>query len=199
MHNVNTHGLGCAHAARWACHVGAHCGRIVASPRPCRACAWSCHSRVVAHRRRVVGCRVVGRLLRAMSRVGPRRVAAPTRSCHGPVSPRTHALLCVVSQASSAVSQRFIAALLRHIATQQSPLSHDTIFVSQLPHQPGPARVCDAAGPCARLAMSWLMLVVSWRAAVRIVALLLRAQPCLPSPMSRYNSLYRDPAQADGQ
>ena len=165
MHSVHTHGPGCTNAAGWAGRVGAHRCRIVASPRPGRACARSCHSRVVEHRRRVAG-----RLLRAMSRVGSRRVAAPTRSCHGPVSPcargRCSASYRRPSRPRRSVVSQPYCAILRHNSRPSATIQflYRNSPISQAPRARAMPLALARGWPCHGSCWSCrgVLLSVSW-------------------------------------
>ena len=108
---------------------------------------------------------------------------ASCRACRSVPEPCRRALL------------RCITALLRRIVTQKVRPSHDTKFVSRLTPNGQAMRARAAACPACRPAVSQGLLAVSW--SCRDVLLAVSWPPCCaPSPaVSRYNLLYRDPAQ----
>ena len=177
VHSAHTHGPGCACTAP---RLGALSWRIerriVAPGRVVAGLLLQYRRPLVTIQNYIVKLRPMLRALRVVSRARP-------------------AVSQVVSQHATVVSQRCIAALLHHIATQMVATSHDTIFVSRLT----PGQVMRARTPLAPARRS----TVSQRCIVRVVGritALLHAPsrtrstvswPCVPV-VSRYNILYRD-------
>ena len=129
----------------------------------------------------------------------PRVVAVSQRmpGCFG------HCALCAMSRASCVVSWHIVASYHSPGALYRDPKSPPSTTIQFLYRNPLLARpsTCAAACPCARPAVSWPPLAVLQHLAPRQpgrVEPLLHAQASLPSPVSRYNSLYHDTTHADG-
>ena len=94
---------------------------------------------------------------------------------------------CCVCRSTPAPCSRALGAVSQPYCDTKAAPSHNTIFVLRLPHQPH--------APTHGLAVSWPFLAVLQavsQACSTIPWPLRHTQPSLPSPMSRYNSLYRD-------
>ena len=147
----------------------------------CRACR-SAAARVAALPRvsqRCRACRSAAACVAALPRVSQRCRACRSAAARIAALPRVSQRCLSVSQGTASPCRSLYCC---PYCDTKAALSHDTNHC--IATYPASQAAHAVARPFARPAVLWPMLAVSWRAIGRIVVVLLRAQPCLPGPVS---------------